>query len=108
MNHSTLLSRRTGETTGPNPYDHPGRSEESPRNDWKLIGACLLFLFLISVLLLTAPSPSANAADVLSWPPVSADPSDISSPVTLDDTENVFTLTILHTNDTWGYLDPCG
>jgi 2',3'-cyclic-nucleotide 2'-phosphodiesterase (5'-nucleotidase family) len=20
----------------------------------------------------------------------------------------VFTLTVLHTNDTWGYLDPCG
>jgi len=63
---------------------------------------------LISVLLLAAPSPSANAADALSWLPASADTADISSPVTLDDTENVFTLTILHTNDTWGYLDPCG
>lgn len=108
MNHFTLPSSLAGGTTAPISHLHSEQSGEASRNDWRLMGAGLLLLTLISMLLYAAPRLSANDVDAFAWPPIPAVTTDTSYPFTLSDAGNVFTLTILHTNDTWGYLDPCG
>jgi len=65
----------------------PGRQQSHARRDllWGLI-AFTTFV-IVSIAILIAFSPRARSA--LQGPPH-------------------LSLTIVHTNDTWGYLDPCG
>jgi hypothetical protein len=70
---------------------------------WPIIAAVVLTAGLGSYVL------SAQAASAgLSAPPRWVDPTRSDRVAFSVDSSDVFTLTVLHTNDTWGYLDPCG
>ena len=68
----------------------------------KTVGAIVLLL-LAAILLFSAIgcSPSASGEPVFRREESAQSVAVAHRPITM-------TLTILHTNDTWGYLDPCG
>ncbi len=67
--------------------DLPGSTTTGARRDLLWAGLALLFFLAISAGFLVGYNPRLRKA--------------ILGPRTFD-------LTIVHTNDTWGYLDPCG
>ena len=64
----------------------------------------LLALMLSSCTILeqAAPEPTATSSPT-AFPAPTATQS-----ISLAETGATFTLTIVHSNDTWGYVDPCG
>ena len=76
---------------------------------WRLIGALLMFLGLSWLALDVHAQVSSEAAfATISMAPTHAVTTNDTLATALGESTSVFTLTVLNTNDTWGYLDPCG
>jgi hypothetical protein len=84
----------------------PGRSmacwRQATGDHLRRILPSIVLLLVLELALLVAPQPGPVSAGGPAGPaPAFRSPTGETSPVT-------YTLTILQTNDTWGYLDPCG
>ena len=77
---------------------------------WRTV-ASILLLAGLGWLILSTTVWGASEHDITP-PPADYSPfasvGDISPTDHITETSQVFTLTVLSTNDTWGYLDPCG
>ena len=70
---------------------------------WRIVAAALLFVALAWLALAAAAQGASPLAAT-----DSGDASFAVQPVAASAATHPFTLTVLATNDTWGYLDPCG
>ena len=72
------------------------------RRSWIVI----FFLGIVAVfLVLMGCEPSAGSEPVFKTAGTALDD---ESPVAAGSAPLTYTLNLLHTNDTWGYVDPCG